>query len=118
MQLSPLPRAALALAILPFLLAIPSTFSGGKPGAEPFDEGRLEKQILVPACEDPMGMDVLPDGRVLFIERPGRVKVYHPDDGKTAKLGTVPTAVFGEVGMLGIAVDRQFARNGWIYLFF
>jgi cytochrome c len=116
MKPPPLPRAALA--VLALFLAIASTFSRGQSGAEPFDEGRLEKQILVPACEDPMGMEVLPDGRVLFIERPGHVKLYKPDTHKTVKLGTIPVAVFGEVGLLGVAADRQFASTGWVYVFF
>jgi cytochrome c len=88
------------------------------PAEEPFDEDRFEKEVLVPACSDPMGIDVLRDGRVLFIERGGNLKMYRPDKRQTVKLGTVPVAVFGEVGMLGMAADRDFARTGWVYLFF
>src|SRR5579859_4300466 len=86
--------------------------------AEAFDEERFEKEVLVPACTDPMGIDVLPDGRVLWIERGGNLKMYLPAKRQAVKLGTVPTAVFGEVGMLGMAADRAFAKNGWVYLFF
>jgi cytochrome c len=118
MKLLPISQASFGSLLLSVLLATSITHLGRQSGAEPFDEGRLEKQILVPACVDPMGMDVLPDGRVLFIERPGHVKLYKPDAHKTVKLGTVPVAVFGEVGMLGLAADRDFARTGWVYLFF
>jgi cytochrome c len=93
-------------------------FSHGDSDGEPFDEDRFEKDILVPACTDPMGIDVLPDGRVLWIERGGNLRIYIPAGRKVLKLGTVPTAVFGEVGMLGMAADRDFARTGWVYLFF
>jgi cytochrome c len=105
------------LLLLPILLTVAHA-PGGGPGPEPFDEDRFEREILVSACTDPMGIDVLPDGRVLWIERGGTVKMYLPPKGEVAKLGTVPTAVFGEVGMLGMAADRDFARNGWVYLFF
>jgi len=91
---------------------------GAKPAAEAFDEDRFEKEVLVPACTDPMEIDVLPDGRVLWIERGGNLKIYLPDKRQSVKLGHVPTAVFGEVGMLGMAADRDFATNGWVYLFF
>jgi cytochrome c len=92
--------------------------AGPQAGAEPFDEDRLEKDVLVPACTDPMGIDVVPDGRLLWIERKGEVRMYLPTGRKVLKLGTVPTAVFGEVGMLGMAADRDFARTGWVCLFF
>jgi cytochrome c len=99
------------------LLAATQVVLDGGP-ADPFDEDRFEKEILVPACTDPMGIDVLPDGRVLWIERGGALKVFLPAKRLAVRLGTVPTAVFGEVGMLGMAADRDFARNGWVYLFF
>jgi cytochrome c len=104
--------------MLALLLVRITSLPSNQPNSEPFDEGRLEKQVLVPACQDPMGMDVLLDGRVLFIERTGQVKLFKPSDHKTVKLGTVPVAVFGEVGMLGVAAARDFARTGWVYLFF
>ncbi len=88
------------------------------PAPEAVDEDRFEKEILVSACTDPMGINVLPDGRVLWIERHGNLKMYQPAGKKTVTLGTVATAVFGEVGMLGMAADRDFARTGWLYLFF
>jgi cytochrome c len=90
----------------------------GGPVPEPFDEDRFEREILVPACTDPMGIDVRPDGRVLWIERGGNFKIYLPATREVLKLGTVPTAVFGEVGMLGMAADQSFDRTGWVYLFF
>ncbi len=107
--------------LLPASLLLAATVAGlVRPGptAEPFDEGRFEKEVLVTGCTDPMELAVLPDGRVLFIERPGTLKLYRPDTKRTVKLGTVPTAVFGEVGMLGLAADRAFDRTGWVYLLY
>ena len=40
---------------------------------EAFDEDRFEKEVLVPACTDPMGIDIVADGRVLWIERGGNL---------------------------------------------
>lgn len=105
------------LLLLPAILAVAALGLAG-PTPEPLDPDRFEREILVAACTDPMGIDVLPDGRVLWIERGGNLKVYLPAKREVVKLGTVPTAVFGEVGMLGMAADRGFAGNGWVYLFF
>ncbi len=106
------------LLLIPALLAVAGLAFAGGAAPEPHDPDRFEREILVPACTDPMGIDVLPDGRVLWIERGGNVKIYLPAKRAVVKLGTVPTAVFGEVGMLGMAADRDFARTGWVYLFF
>lgn len=82
------------------------------------DPARFEAEVLVPACADPMQLDVLPDGRVVFGERNGAVKLYTPADRRTVTLGTVPVAVFQEVGLLGLAAAPDFARTGHLFLFF
>jgi cytochrome c len=86
--------------------------------AQEYDPNRFEKQVLVTACNDPMQMEVLPDGRLFFIERNGTLKGYDPISRKVTVLGNVPTDVVHEVGMLGFALDRDFARSQAIFLFF
>jgi hypothetical protein len=81
--------------------------AGGGPMAEPFDEDRFEKEVLVPACTDPMEIDVLPDRRILWIDRKGNLKMWSPAKRQVQLLGNVPTDVFGEVGMLRMAADRS-----------
>src|SRR5437588_3029655 len=110
------PRTPLLAGLLVAALAGPA--QPGPTKQAPVDEDRFEKEVLVPACTDPMEIDVLPDGRMLWIERGGNLKIYLPAKRQSVKLGKVPTAVFGEVGMLGMAADREFATNGWVYLFF
>src|SRR5262245_57879736 len=75
---------------------------------ESFDSERLEKEVLVRACDDPMQLEVLPDGRILFIERYGRFKQYDPKTHKTEILGEIPIALHYETGLLGFALDRSF----------
>src|SRR5829696_945016 len=61
-----------------------------------------------------------PDGKQVFVvEKRGRVAIVHPGVSQTAKTvldleGNV--AVNGDRGMLGIAVDPQYATNGYVYL--
>ncbi|MES2920871.1 MAG: ThuA domain-containing protein [Verrucomicrobiota bacterium] len=91
-------------------------------GKEPGDAGatignRFEKVVLDDNVNDPMALEVAPDGRVFFVERGGKVKVYHPSTQATTVAGTLPVFTGLEDGLLGLALDPNFATNGWIYLY-
>ncbi|MEZ6089698.1 MAG: PQQ-dependent sugar dehydrogenase [Pirellulaceae bacterium] len=78
------------------------------------------KKVVVSACHDPMQLVILDDQQLLFIERAGAVKLVDVGSGGQATsivVGEVPVAVYGEVGLLGIAADPSYAQNGWLYLF-
>ncbi|MEY2410527.1 MAG: cytochrome c [Verrucomicrobiota bacterium] len=66
--------------------------------------------------KDPMELAVAADGRVFWAERAGAVKMWKPDSKTTVTVGKI--AVFDglEDGMLGIALDPNFVKTGWIYL--
>lgn len=102
--------AMFALAVAPALAA-----------AEVFEPARLEKRAVVTGCVDPIQMTVLGNGRLIFIERSGTVRlVREPTQPAPAveTVGQIPVAVFGEVGLLGIAADNACDETGWVYLFF
>jgi len=86
--------------------------------AEVIDPERFEKEIVVAACNDPMQLEVLSDGRVLFIERAGAVKLYSPVNGRVTTIGQVPVELYCEVGLLGLSAAQDFDQSGQIYLFF
>jgi len=86
--------------------------------------------LLAAACESPSSTDVdvvvdgldkpwdlgfLPDGTMLLTERPGRLSVAV--DGQ-AQLVDAPDDVVavGEGGMMGMAIDPNFANNGFVYV--
>jgi PKD repeat protein/glucose/arabinose dehydrogenase/type 1 glutamine amidotransferase len=78
----------------------------------------FEKVALDDNTSAPFALDIAPDGRVFFTELVrGEIRVYNPTTG------TVKTAVDldvywgGEDGLLGIAVDPQFATNNFIYVY-
>jgi glucose/arabinose dehydrogenase len=79
--------------------------------------GRFEKVVLARA-NNPMELAPLPDGRVIFIERPGVVKVYKPTSGVVVEAGSLAVDHSGEDGLMGVAIDPAFAQNGWVYLFY
>ena len=66
----------------------------------------------------PWAIDFAPDGRIFFTERGGRVMVI--GDGEDA----LPRQVWemdvgtGEGGLLGMALDPDFAENRYVYLYY
>ena len=82
-----------------------------------FDAKRLERVPLVGGLTDAMGMDALADGTVILIERPGGVLLVSPN-GQGRRVGRVKAAVFGEVGLMGVAFDPDFARTNAFYVFY
>ena len=86
--------------------------------AEPVDPTRYEKEVLVTAARDAIQLEVLPGGDVLFVEYWGGVKRWDAKSGAVSKLGHVPAYAKGEVGLLGLAVARDFERSGHLYVQF
>jgi len=83
-----------------------------------YDPSRFEKEIIVPSCNDPVQCEITPDGRVFFIERAGALKLAEPQSKKVTLLGQIPVEMTWEVGLLGLALDRDFAHSQSLYLFF
>jgi glucose/arabinose dehydrogenase len=78
----------------------------------------FEKVILDDHVTDPMELAIAPDGRVIFIERGGTVKVWSPLDRRSRVAGFVDVFTGLEDGLLGVALDPGFAGNGWLYLYY
>jgi len=70
--------------------------------------------------ELPWGMAFLPDGRLLVTEKPGRLRVWA--GGRLSEpVAGVPKVAYRDVeteqgGLLDVAVDPDFASNGFVYL--
>ena len=65
---------------------------------------------------DPMELAVAKDGRVLWAERAGVVKLWKPDTKETVVIAKIPVFDGLEDGLLGITLDPDFLKNGWVYL--
>jgi len=85
---------------------------------EATQQGRLVKQVLDAAVSSPMELAVAPDGAVFFVEREGRLKRYDPASASTSLVAQLEVSTVQEDGLLGIALDPDFAGNGWLYLFY
>src|SRR3954452_24950663 len=80
-----------------------------------------------PNINEPIGIDQLPDGRILQTARRGEVRLHDPKTGTTkviADFGStdLPTTLRvytnSEDGLYGPAVDPDFASNHWVYLYY
>ena len=79
-------------------------------------QGEQKAEILVQDLDTPWAIDFLPDGRMIFTERPGRVSLF--DRGETRVIGYINTSEESESGLLGIAVDPEFNENNFIYAYY
>ncbi|WP_144605324.1 PQQ-dependent sugar dehydrogenase [Algoriphagus algorifonticola] len=82
------------------------------------DESRFTKIPLVEKLDEPMELEVLDNGDVLFIERAGKLKLYEAATGETTVVGELNVYLEGEDGLLGLAKDPNFNQNYWIYLYY
>ncbi len=80
--------------------------------------GNYDKVTLDDNTQNPTALDIAPDGRIFFIERAGALRIYEPETGTTTTAGTLPVITTNEDGLVGIALDPDFANNNWIYLFY
>ena len=78
---------------------------------------RFTVTVLDTAPGEPVGLAVLPDGRVLHTTRDGDVWL-HDGLGEKALAAHIPVYTHDEEGLQGIAIDPEFADNGWVYLYY
>ncbi|WP_435735283.1 ThuA domain-containing protein [Cellulosimicrobium sp. PMB13] len=81
-------------------------------------DANYQKVVLDDEVASPMGLQVADDGRVLYIERAGQLRVIDPETGTTSTAGRLQVHSAQENGLLGIELDPDFAENGWVYLFY
>src|SRR3954447_21821841 len=78
----------------------------------------FQKVVLDDNTQNPMELDVAPDGRVFYIERDGRLQIWKPNTQQTVTAGTIPVTQSQENGLLGLQLAPDFAFSQWVYLFY
>ncbi len=89
------------------------TRPGVVPNPNQFTFTTLEENL-----NEPMELDILPDGRIIYIERRGDVKLYDPATGQSSIAASMEVFSELENGLLGLAVDPDFVSNSWIYVYY
>ena len=65
----------------------------------------------------PQTLSPLPDGRLLYIERAGVVKMLKPGVARPIITAKFNVAVPYDDGLIGMVLDPNFTANGWVYLY-
>ena len=81
------------------------------------DGVRFTVEPVITNLEIPWSMAFAPDGRLFVTERPGRVRIIDLTT-RSSELALTLDDVYreGEAGLLGLALDPQFAQTRFVYL--
>jgi glucose/arabinose dehydrogenase len=84
------------------------------PGLSSKTQGQYT--TLASGLNHPWGIAFLPTGEILVTERAGRLRILSKDGKLSPAVAGLP-AVFaeGQGGLLGIAIDPDYAKNGLVY---
>ena len=96
---------ALALALVGAALISPPA------GAQDFDV-----EVVAADLATIWAIDFAPDGRIFLTERGGRVRTVGAGGLDPEPWATLDVVEVAESGLLGLALDPEFARNGYVYV--
>lgn len=92
------------------------------------EDNRFTKVILAQGVEEPMQFQIMKDGRVIYAERKGKIKVYDPATTKITVIGEFAVSTKyvsktgqvseGEDGLQGVILDPDYDKNHWIYVYY
>src|SRR2546426_5375359 len=89
----------------------------GEIESSPQSQTSFKVETVVENLQVPWSIVWAPDGRMIFTERPGRVRVFENGKLRPAPLFTVPDVEpRGESGLMSIVLHPQFASNHLLYL--
>ncbi len=79
-------------------------------------QATLAHTVVAAGLEHPWGLALLPDGRWLVTERPGRLRIITAEGQKSEPIAGLPAvAAVGQGGLLDVAVGPTFASDRLIY---
>jgi glucose/arabinose dehydrogenase len=74
-------------------------------------------EVVASGLENPWGLQFMPDGRMLVTERAGRLRIVSKDGKLSKPIEGVPKVVARQQGgLLDVALSRDFATSGVLYL--
>jgi cytochrome c len=82
------------------------------------EENRLVKKTLANNLYEPIELAVMPNGKVLLIERRGDVKVWLPETEEFKTINKIDVFSSFEYGLLGLGLDPNFEKNNYVYLYY
>lgn len=95
----------------------PAGHGAGEVQSSPQSNTNFKIEKVAGGLEVPWSIVWAPDGRMIFTERPGRVRVIEKGTLNPKPLFVVPDVESsGETGLMSVALHPQFSSNHFIYL--
>jgi glucose/arabinose dehydrogenase len=115
----PTARSSLSRLLLPGLL-IALFLCAASARAATYSVAGFSDTAVFTGLNQPTDFAFLPDGRILILEKPGRVLIAGPGGGPLAVALDISANVDdgSEKGLLGICLHPSFASTGWLYLYY
>jgi glucose/arabinose dehydrogenase len=109
---------ALCFALLALACSHPPPGRGaGEVETSAQSQTSFKVETVIPNLEIVWSIVWAPDGRMIFTERPGRVRVFENGKLRSQPLFTVPDVEpKGESGLMSVVLHPQFAANHLLYL--
>jgi cytochrome c len=82
------------------------------------EENRFIKTTLVKNLDEPTELAVMPNGKVIFVERKGAIKLWNPVTNATKLVGQMNVYKKFEYGLMGVGLDPDFENNNWLYFYY
>ena len=104
--------------VLASLLVLACACDGGAGGSPAVPSAaRPAVTVVAQNLQVPWSLAFAPGGRILFTERPGRVRVIENGKLRAAPLHVLrDVATGGEIGLMGLALHPDYANNRFVYL--
>ncbi|WP_436935881.1 malectin domain-containing carbohydrate-binding protein [Halovenus marina] len=83
--------------------------------------GEFVTEQMASGLQQPVAMEVLPDDRMLILERDGGVLIAQEQGSSLSTseyLSLSSVSTNGEQGLLGVTIDPDFQSNGYVYLYY
>jgi glucose/arabinose dehydrogenase len=82
------------------------------------EESKLKVEAVASNLKIPWSIAFAPDGRIFFTERVGNLRVIENGTLKEQPVAKIGVATLGEGGLLGLALDPNFEKNHFVYLYY
>ena len=95
---------------------VQSTTRGAPASVAPPAAPRVTVETVVGGLDTPWALAFAPDGRLFIAERPGRIRIVQDGRLQPDPWLTLDVVESGESGLLGLALDPNFAQNRYVYV--
>lgn len=116
---SPLPRIGFAALATGLLAIAPDSLAQGNDPCLTVADSEIRKVLLTSGLQNPLEMAVAPDKRIFIAEKvSGRIRIFDPASRQLTEAGRISVYSPAHEGLLGIALDPDFAANRFVYVYY